>query len=71
VPGDAVGAALLGGFGAMLTPAAAASASGWGLAIVGAVLMLALAQLRRFRQEAVQSDSLTPGPSPTGRGEKA
>lgn len=71
VTGDAVGAALLGGFGAMLTPAAAASASGWGLAIVGAVLMLALAQLRRFRQEAVQSDSLTPGPSPTGRGEKA
>ncbi|MGK8934781.1 enterobactin transporter EntS [Pluralibacter gergoviae] len=71
VTGDAVGAALLGGFGAMLTPAAAASASGWGLAIVGAVLMLALAQLRRFRQEAVQPDSLTPGPSPTGRGEKA
>ncbi|MRS15448.1 enterobactin transporter EntS [Enterobacteriaceae bacterium RIT691] len=50
VTGDAIGAALLGGFGAMLTPAAAASASGWGLAVVGIVLLFLLSELRNFRQ---------------------
>lgn len=50
VTGDAIGAALLGGFGAMLTPAAAASASGWGLAVVGIVLLFLLNELRNFRQ---------------------
>jgi len=51
VTGDAIGAAILGGFGAMLTPVAAASASGWALAIVGVILVLLLGELRRFRQE--------------------
>lgn len=52
VTGDAIGAALLGGMGAMLTPAAAASASGWALAIVGLMLILMLRELRGFRREA-------------------
>ena len=53
VTGDAIGAALLGGFGAMLTPAAAASVSGWALAAVGVLLVALLVELRRFRQQPV------------------
>lgn len=52
VTGDAIGAALLGGLGAVMTPAASASLSGGVLAVVGAVLALALGELRRFRREA-------------------
>ena len=55
VTGDAIGAALLGGLGAMLTPVASASVSGWGLAIVGGGLLLALGELRRFRRETPAS----------------
>ncbi|BBR57940.1 MULTISPECIES: enterobactin transporter EntS [Enterobacteriaceae] len=55
VTGDAIGAALLGGLGAILTPVASASASGWGLAIVGGILLLALGELRRFRREVPES----------------
>ncbi|MFU0880617.1 enterobactin transporter EntS [Kluyvera cryocrescens] len=51
VTGDAIGAALLGGLGAILTPVASASVSGWGLAIVGGILLLVLGELRRFRRE--------------------
>ena len=58
VTGDALGAALLGGFGAALTPVAAASVSGWGLAAIGVVLVLMLGELRRFRQEAPQAEAL-------------
>ncbi|MEW5559474.1 enterobactin transporter EntS [Enterobacter asburiae] len=58
VTGDAIGAALLGGFGSMLTPAAAASASGWILAAVGVVLVVLLGELRRFRQAPVQVEEV-------------
>lgn len=51
VTGDAIGAALLGGLGAMMTPVVSASSSGFALAIIGVILLLALAELRRFRQE--------------------
>ena len=61
VTGDAIGAALLGGIGAVLTPAAAASAGGWGLAAVGVLLVLGSGELRRFRQEAGPANALTPG----------
>lgn len=50
VTGDAIGAALLGGLGAVMTPAASAGVSGFGLVIVGLLLMLLLGELRRFRQ---------------------
>lgn len=50
VTGDAIGAALLGGLGAMMTPAASASVSGFGLVVIGIVLLLLLNELRRFRQ---------------------
>ncbi|KAA1047057.1 enterobactin transporter EntS [Pseudocitrobacter sp. 73] len=53
VTGDAIGAALLGGLGAILTPVASASASGWALAIVGVILLGLLTELRRFRQQPV------------------
>ncbi|EWG67627.1 Enterobactin exporter EntS [Enterobacter sp. DC1] len=53
VTGDAIGAAILGGLGAMMTPAASASSSGFVLAIIGVVLLMSLAELRRFRQESV------------------
>ncbi|MBB1200243.1 enterobactin transporter EntS [Enterobacteriaceae bacterium 89] len=55
VTGDAIGAALLGGFGAMLTPAVAASVSGWALAAVGIILVAVLVELRRFRQMPVNA----------------
>lgn len=42
VTGDAIGAALLGGLGAMMTPVASASVSGFGLVIVGLLLLLLL-----------------------------
>ena len=61
VTGDAIGAALLGGFGAVLAPAAAASVSGWVLAAIGGLLVLALGELRRFRQ-APPSPSAEAGP---------
>ncbi|MBK4714698.1 MULTISPECIES: enterobactin transporter EntS [Tenebrionibacter/Tenebrionicola group] len=50
VTGDAIGAALLGGMGAALSPVSSASLSGFALAALGAVLTLAFSQLRRFRQ---------------------
>jgi ENTS family enterobactin (siderophore) exporter len=37
----------------MMTPAASASSSGFVLAIIGVVLLMSLAELRRFRQESV------------------
>ena len=56
VTGDAIGAAILGGLGAMMTPAASASSSGFALAMVGVILLVALVELRRFRQESVLND---------------
>lgn len=50
VTGDAIGAALLGGLGAVLTPVASASVSGWGLAIVGVMLLGLLRELRCFQR---------------------
>ena len=50
----AIGAALLGGLGAMMTPVASASASGFGLLIIGVLLLLVLVELRRFRQTPPQ-----------------
>jgi ENTS family enterobactin (siderophore) exporter len=52
VTGDAIGAVLLGGMGAILTPVASASASGWALAFVGVLLVGLLRELRTFRREA-------------------
>jgi len=52
VTGDAIGAAILGGLGAIMTPAASASSSGFVLAMVGVILLVALVELRRFRQES-------------------
>ena len=57
VTGDAIGAAILGGLGVIMTPVASASSSGFVLAIVGAILLVALAELRRFRHEPVLNDS--------------
>lgn len=54
VTGDAIGAALLGGLGAMMTPGCFASASGFGLLIIGVLLLLVLVELRRFRQTPPQ-----------------
>lgn len=51
VTGDAIGAALLGGLGAVMTPVASASVSGFGLVMIGVLLMLLLSELRRFRQQ--------------------
>lgn len=48
VTGDAIGAAILGGLGAIMTPVASASSSGFVLAVVGAILLVALVELRRF-----------------------
>ncbi|WP_227511050.1 MFS transporter, partial [Klebsiella aerogenes] len=50
VTGDAIGAALLGGLGAVMTPVASASASGWALVIVGVLLIGLLRELRRFQR---------------------
>lgn len=50
VTGDAIGAALLGGLGALMTPEASASLGGWVLAVTGVVLMLVLREVRRFHQ---------------------
>ncbi|MDR3103173.1 MAG: enterobactin transporter EntS [Yokenella regensburgei] len=58
VTGDAIGAAALGGLGAILTPVSAASTSGWALAIVGLLLVWLLGELRRFQREG--PESLTP-----------
>ncbi len=57
VTGDAIGAALLGGLGAMMTPVASASVSGFGLVIIGLLLLLVLGELRRFRQTSPVSDA--------------
>ena len=57
VTGDAIGAALLGGLGAILTPAASASASGWALVIVGVALVGLLRELRRFQRPETVSES--------------
>lgn len=56
VTGDAIGAAILGGLGAVMTPVASASTSGFALAVVGGILFMVLAELRRFRQEVVLND---------------
>ena len=45
---------MLGGLGAMMTPVASASASGFGLLIIGVLLLLVLVELRRFRQTPPQ-----------------
>ena len=58
VTGDAAGAAIVGGLGAVMTPAAAASSSGFVLAIVGVILLVALVELRRFRQEAMPTSQV-------------
>lgn len=50
VTGDAIGAALLGAMGSMMTPASSASISGLVLAAIGLVLVVVLGELRRFRQ---------------------
>lgn len=50
VTGDAIGAALLGGLGVIMTPVASASVSGFGLVVAGLILLLLLSELRRFRQ---------------------
>ncbi|MBS1204489.1 MAG: enterobactin transporter [Proteobacteria bacterium] len=50
VTGDAIGAALLGAMGTMMTPASSASISGLVLAAIGLVLVMMLGELRRFRQ---------------------
>jgi len=57
VTGDAIGAALLGAMGSMMTPAASASISGFVLAIVGLLLVLFLGELRRFRQPQPATES--------------
>jgi hypothetical protein len=44
------------GVGAMMTPVASASSSGFALAMVGVILLVALVELRRFRQESVLTD---------------
>ncbi|MFR3706984.1 MAG: hypothetical protein ACLTXH_01980 [Enterobacter hormaechei] len=53
VTGDAIGAAILGGLGAIMTPVASASSSGFVLAVVGVILLAVLVELRRFRQNPV------------------
>lgn len=50
VTGDAIGAALLGAMGSIITPAASASISGLVLVIIGLLLVVMLSELRRFRQ---------------------
>ena len=51
------GAALLGGLGAVMTPAASASASGWALALVGVLLVGLLRELRRFQRPEIVNES--------------
>ncbi|HBQ3757637.1 enterobactin exporter EntS [Klebsiella quasipneumoniae] len=57
VTGDAIGAALLGGLGAVMTPVASASASGWALALVGVLLVGLLRELRRFQRPEIVKES--------------
>ncbi|WP_318392464.1 enterobactin transporter EntS [Enterobacter sp.] len=57
VTGDAIGAALLGSMGALMTPQASASVGGWVLAGIGLVLVMLLAEVRRFRNEECVSPS--------------
>ncbi|WP_318369944.1 enterobactin transporter EntS [Enterobacter sp.] len=57
VTGDAIGAALLGSMGALMTPQASASVGGWVLAGVGLVLVMLLAEVRRFRNGECVSPS--------------
>ncbi|MCP6600254.1 MFS transporter, partial [Klebsiella pneumoniae] len=52
-----IGAALLGGLGAVMTPAASASASGWALALVGVLLVGLLRELRRFQRPEIVNES--------------
>ncbi len=65
VTGDAIGAAILGGLGAMMTPVASASCGGFVLAIIGVILLVALVELRRFRQESVLNDGAADALTPT------
>ncbi len=56
-----------------MTPVASASSSGFVLAMIGAILLVTLVELRRFRQEVALNDGaacLTPGPLPRGEGGK-
>ncbi|SFR02744.1 MFS transporter, ENTS family, enterobactin (siderophore) exporter [Enterobacter sp. kpr-6] len=57
VTGDAIGAALLGSMGALMTPQASASVGGWVLAGIGLVLVIVLAEVRRFRNGECVSPS--------------
>ncbi|WP_318368470.1 enterobactin transporter EntS [Enterobacter sp.] len=57
VTGDAIGAALLGSMGALMTPQASASVGGWVLAGIGLVLVMLLAEVRRFRNGECVSPS--------------
>ncbi|HDU5809654.1 TPA: MFS transporter, partial [Klebsiella quasipneumoniae subsp. quasipneumoniae] len=57
VTGDAIGAALLGGLGAVMTPVASASASGWALALIGVLLVGLLRELRRFQRPEIVNES--------------
>ncbi len=57
VTGDAIGAALLGSMGALMTPQTSASVGGWVLAGVGLVLVMLLAEVRRFRNGECVSPS--------------
>ncbi|MBV4365360.1 enterobactin transporter EntS [Erwinia phyllosphaerae] len=50
VMGDSLGALLLGAMTTVMLPAAAASSSGLGLALIGVVLACAFGSLRRYRQ---------------------
>ncbi len=50
VTGDAIGAALLGGMGVALAPAASASLAGWVLALVGIGLLVGFRPLRQLYQ---------------------
>ncbi|MCL7653630.1 MFS transporter, partial [Klebsiella pneumoniae] len=56
-PGDDIAAAPLGGLGAVRTPAASASASGWALALVGVLLVGLLRELRRFQRPEIVNES--------------
>ncbi|WP_318390732.1 enterobactin transporter EntS [Enterobacter sp.] len=57
VTGDAIGAALLGSMGALMTPQASASVGGWVLAGIGLVLVMLLVEVRRFRNGECVSPS--------------
>ena len=57
VTGDTIGATLLGGLGAMMTPVASASASGFGLLIIG-VVVAGAGGVATFSPDAAAGDSV-------------